>query len=115
MGHFMNYDRLQIDAEIEINKLAKFLGVPLHPHRCAEIANQASFQSMKASAAASEEAKGRGKGFVGRLVIGEPLPWSDILYNKGVRGAGKTRLSPDQARRIDKAYAQSMKEVGHLF
>merc|ERR1712233_114397 len=102
-------------TEVEIKKLAEFLGVHLHPHRIAEIKNQASFSSMKTANAQSEEAKGKGKGAVGRMLLGDPLPWSNILYNKGVRGEGKTRLSSEQAKQIDEAYADALKDVGHLF
>lgn len=113
--HFMNYDRLQLDTDGEICKLARFLGVTLTPERIAEVKEQASFNSMKAAAAASEAAKGKGKGAIGRMILGEPLPWSNILYNKGVRGEGKMRLTPEQSLRIDAAHADALKEVGHLF
>lgn len=113
--HFMNYDKLKSDQDAEIMKLARFLGVSLSPERLAEVKSQSSFQSMKQAAADQETAKGKGKGAVGRLVVGEPLQWSDILYNKGVQGEGKARLSPEQSARIDDAHAGALEEVGHLF
>lgn len=113
--HFVNYDKLQSDQDTEVLKLARFLGVPLSPERLSEVKSQSSFQSMKQAASDEEVAKGKGKGAIGRLVVGEPMQWSNILYHKGVQGEGKGRLSPEQRARIDDAHVSALKEVGHLF
>lgn len=113
--HFVNYDKLQTDQDAEVMKLAKFLGKTLSPEQLADVKSLASFQSMKQAAAEEEVAKGKGKGAIGRLVVGEPMQWSNILYNKGVQGEGKGRMTAEQCTRIDDAHADALKEVGHLF
>jgi len=67
------------------------------------------------AAAQEEQAKGRGKGAVGRAILGPPMEWSNILYNKGERGQGRARMTPEQAKRIDEAYAPRLRELGDLF
>jgi hypothetical protein len=113
--HFVNYDRMHLNPQKEITDLARFLDVEISPQQAADIQQKASFQSMKQTAADSEAAKGKGKGALGRMVLGEPLAWSGILYNKGVRGEGTARLTAEQVKSIDDAHAAAMKEVGSLF
>lgn len=114
--HFVNYDRLTLDKAAEIQKLALFLtGETLTEDKVAQIIQESSFDTMKAAAKKEEEAKGRGKGAIGRAIIGNPMEWSNILYNKGERGQGKAKLTPEQARAIDAAYAEGLREFGHLF
>jgi len=113
--HFINYDRLKIDQDNEIIRLAQYLGVQLSLERVAEIKTKASFKAMKNENAQEERAKGQGKGMIGRMIIGEPVPWSNILYRKGERGDGKNQLTEEHKQRLDKAYAEALKEIGHLY
>jgi len=114
--HFINYDELTKDTKGEVTKLAAYLGVKLTEERLAEIIDQSSFKAMKTAAAAEEEAKGRGKGAIGRFILGSPMEWSNILHNKGTQGQGKARMTPEQLKRVDAAYAPYLRgEIGELF
>jgi len=115
--HLMSYDRLHVQTDAEIAALAMFLGKPLSDDEVASVRQRASFDAMKKEAKGKEEAVANGEDAknVTMIVNKDGTKWSDILWRQGKRGDGEKTLSPEQADRIDQAYASAFEAVRDVF
>ncbi len=98
--HVVRYEDLLADPFGEFGKIARKLGITTEEARIRRAVEHASFDKMQAME--------RETGFV------ERSKYSDRFFRSGQSGAWKGKLTPEQAKRIERDHGEQMKRFGYV-
>ena len=96
---FLKYEDLRKAFDVELRKIANFLGYPLSPELAQQIADQTAFKNMKHNK------------FSNMNEAFDP----ESFFRKGVIGSWKDQFTVAQNEQFDALYAERMKDSGLTF
>ncbi len=98
--HVVRYEDLLADPSREFRTIAKKLGITRDKARIRRAVTRASFKKLQASE--------RDQGFAERSM------YSEKFFRSGKAGAWKDKLTPAQAKRIERDHGEQMARFGYL-